>query len=283
MKSYLSLIKFSHTVFALPFALVGFVAGTIHAGHGLDLQKLVCVLVCMVTARSAAMAFNRWADAHFDAMNPRTAVREIPAGIISSSNALVFVLLNCAAFVLSTFFINTLCLALSPVALAVVLGYSYTKRFTPLCHLVLGVGLALAPLGAWLAVTGEFHWLPLSLSGAVLTWVAGFDIIYALQDEEFDRSQGLKSIPAALGGANALRLSEVLHLISAGFILLAGYIGHFGWYYWAAALFFSVMLIRQHLLVKVNDLSRVDMAFFTTNGIASVVFGVFVILDMLIK
>jgi 4-hydroxybenzoate polyprenyltransferase len=182
MKKYLSLIKFSHTIFALPFAAVGFSLAVKATGGGLSLQKLMAVVLCMVFARSAAMAFNRYLDRRFDALNPRTATREIPAGQISPRNALLFTISSSALFIATTWAINPLCFALSFVALAVILFYSYTKRFTPLCHLVLGVGLALAPIGAYLAVTGQFAVLPLLLSGAVFCWVAGFDIIYALQD-----------------------------------------------------------------------------------------------------
>jgi 4-hydroxybenzoate polyprenyltransferase len=187
----------------------------------------------------------------------------------------------CAAFIVTTAFINPLCLALSPVALAVVLGYSYTKRFTPLCHLVLGVGLSLAPIGAFLAVTGAFAFLPVLFSLAVLCWVSGFDIIYALQDVEFDRSQGLHSIPARMGRAGALRVSRALHVLSAAFIVWAGLGGGFGAIFWVGAALFCAMLVYQQSLVRPDDLSRVNLAFMTANGVASVVFGVLAILDIL--
>jgi 4-hydroxybenzoate polyprenyltransferase len=237
----------------------------------------------MITARSAAMAFNRYLDSHFDAKNPRTAIREIPAGIISRGSALRFVIINCLVFITATFFINRICFFLSPVALFVILFYSYTKRFTALCHLVLGVGLSLAPIGAYLAVTGEFALLPILFSFTVLFWVSGFDIIYALQDEEFDKSQQLHSIPAALGKAKALRVSELLHLLSAVCVISAGMYGHFGWWYWIGIAVFVGMLIYQHSIVKPNDLSKVNIAFMTANGIASVVFAVFVLLDIFIN
>ena len=286
VRHYLSLVKFSHTVFAMPFALVGFFLAAFPRGGGArawsDLwPTLAGVVLCMVTARSAAMAFNRWLDRHFDARNPRTAIREIPAGIVSPEGALRFTLLMSAAFVATTGFINLLCLALSPVALAVVLGYSYTKRFTPLCHLVLGVGLALAPIGAYLAVTGAFAVLPLLFSFAVLCWVSGFDIIYALQDVEFDRSQGLHSTPARMGRAGALRVSRGLHLLAAGFIAAAGLAGGFGVAFWLGAAVFCGMLVYQQSLVRPDDLSRVNLAFMTANGVASVVFGVLALLDIL--
>ena len=238
------------------------------------------ILLCMIFARSAAMAFNRYLDRNFDEKNPRTAVREIPAGIISANSALLFTFIMSALFIATTYFINPLCFYLSPVALLVVLGYSYTKRFTPLCHLVLGLGLSLAPIGAYLAVTGKFDWLPLLFSCTVLFWVSGFDIIYALQDEEFDKTYQLKSIPVWLGKSKALKVSELLHVLSALCVIAAGWLGGFGIWYWIGSALFIGLLIYQHLLVKPNDLSKVNMAFFTTNGIASVLFAVFVIIDI---
>lgn len=237
----------------------------------------------MIFARSAAMAFNRYIDRRIDLANPRTAeVREIPNGTITPKNALAFVIINCVLFIATTYFINPLCFYLSPIALFVVLGYSLTKRFTALCHLVLGVGLALAPIGAYLAVTGTFAWLPLFFSFAVLFWVSGFDIIYALQDEEFDKQQKLHSIPVLLGKKNALMLSVFLHLITASCVVYAGYFGDFGLYYWIGCGIFIALLLYQHLIVKPNDLSKVNLAFFTTNGVASVLFAVFVLLDIFI-
>lgn len=309
-KNYLSLVKFSHTIFAMPFALIGFFLGIrdyVFEGYLLNqpycvyvgtskpdfpsistlanqhISKFVFVILCMVFARSAAMAFNRWLDKNFDAKNPRTAVREIPAGVIKSNNALLFVIINCVLFIACTFFINKICFYLSPVALFVVLFYSYTKRFTALCHLVLGVGLSLAPIGAYLAVTGQFAWLPILFSFAVLFWVSGFDIIYALQDEEFDKSNQLHSIPAALGKSKALMISNILHVLSAACVITAGMYGHWGALYWIGVVFFCGLLIYQHTLVKPNDLKKVNLAFFTTNGIASVVFAIFVILDLFIN
>jgi len=242
--------------------------------------KFLLVILCMVFARSAAMAFNRYLDRNFDAKNPRTAIREIPSGILKANSVLLFTVVNCTLFIICTFFINKLCFYLSPIALAVVLGYSYTKRFTPLCHLVLGLGLSLAPIGAYLAVAGQFSLLPVLFSLAVIFWVSGFDIIYALQDEEFDKSQRLYSIPATLGKAKALRVSELLHLLSALSIIIAGVLGSFGWLYWIGVVLFVGMLIYQHSLVKPGDLRRVNLAFMTSNGIASVVFSIFVIADL---
>lgn len=298
VKNYLSLVKFSHTIFALPFAMIGFFLAVTANGRGWILElipgwhtgytigdtigKFLLILVCMVTARSAAMAFNRYLDRSFDAKNPRTAIREIPKGIISAESALRFVILNCVLFIAATFFINRICFFLSPVALFVILFYSYTKRFTPLCHLVLGLGLSLAPIGAYLAVVGQFNVLPILFSFAVIFWVSGFDVIYALQDVDFDQSQELYSIPSVLGKVKALRVSELLHVASAACVIAAGIYGHFHFIYWAGIAVFTGMLIYQHSIVKPNDLSKVNIAFMTANGIASVVFGVLVIADLII-
>lgn len=296
VKKYLSLVKFSHTIFAMPFALIGFFLGITYLqkhpqvgelifqataidGWGM---KLFLVLACMVTARSAAMAFNRYLDRSFDAKNPRTAIREIPAGIISANSALRFVVLNGVLFVAATYFINDLCFFLSPVALFVILFYSYTKRFTPLCHIVLGLGLSLAPIGAYLAVTGRFDILPILFSMTVIFWVSGFDVIYALQDVEFDQSQQLYSIPSVLGKVKALRVSEILHLCSSVCVIAAGIYGGFHGLYWMGIIVFVGMLVYQHSIVKSNDLSKVNIAFMTANGIASVVFALFVIGDLLL-
>jgi 4-hydroxybenzoate polyprenyltransferase len=285
MKDYLSLIKFSHTVFAMPFAFVGFFLATYFHGDGLSWNLLLLVLLCMVFARSAAMAFNRYLDRDVDKENPRTAQREIPAGVISPKAALWFIVVNSVLFVVTTWFINMLCFLLSPIALMVILGYSYTKRFTFLCHFVLGLGLSLAPIGAWIAVTGRFEALPLLYSAAVLLWVAGFDIIYALQDESFDRAHALKSVPVIMGKADGLRLSKVLHVLSGLLILYGSWwldqmTEAFGLWHWLGTVCFLGLLIYQHTLVKANDLSRVNLAFFTTNGIAGVAFGALMVLDI---
>ncbi len=281
VQNYLSLIKFSHTVFALPFAIIGFLLGTQNKLGTVNYKLLILVIACMVFARSAAMAFNRYIDRHIDKINPRTFVREIPSGVIQPSSALYFVIVNCVLFISCTYFINPLCFYLSPIALVVVLGYSYTKRFTALCHLVLGTGLALAPIGAYLAVTGSFSSIPLYFSFAVLFWVSGFDIIYALQDEEFDKQHNLQSIPVIIGKKNALTLASVFHLVCATLLLIPAFNPLFGLYYKIGLAFFIALLLYQHSLVKANDLSKINLAFFTTNGIASVVFAVFFILDFI--
>ena len=284
---YFSLIKFSHTIFAMPFAFIGFFLGLRSLGGqwtwDLMGRRLLLVIACMVFARSAAMAFNRYLDRSFDAENPRTAIREIPTGKIPPARALLFTVISALLFAVSAWLINPICFALSPVALAVVLGYSYTKRFTALCHLVLGIGLSLAPIGAYLAVTGAFSLLPILFSLAVIGWVSGFDIIYALQDEEFDRSHQLHSVPAWLGKAQALTVSRLLHAFSFAAIVWAGFTGGFGWSYMVGTGIYGGMLIYQQLLVSPRDLSRVNIAFMTANGIASVFFAIFVITDILIR
>jgi 4-hydroxybenzoate polyprenyltransferase len=280
VSDYFSLIVFSHTIFAMPFAVIGYLLAVkfTHAEFSFHLFGLV--IACMIFARTAAMGFNRYIDRDIDAKNQRTAIREIPAGKISPGNALALVMVSSLLFVLATFLINDICFYLSPIALLVVLGYSYTKRFTALCHVILGIGLSLAPIGAWLAVTGKFAWLPLFYSFAVIFWVSGFDMIYALQDENFDRENKLNSIPAWLGVKGALRVSEIFHLISLFFIFFAGWYAHFGIFYWIGCGFYFFLLIYQHSIVKPNDLSRVNRAFGTTNGVASVIFATFVILEL---
>lgn len=283
MKNYFSLITFSHTIFALPFALIGFTLGITQPGARFEWLDLVFVLLCMVFARSAAMAFNRYVDADIDKDNVRTATREIPSGKISKPKALRYVILNSIGFMISAGMLNMLCLYLSPVALLVILGYSYTKRFTWLCHFILGIGLSLAPIGAYIAVTEHFQILPIIFSLAVFTWVAGFDIIYALQDEEFDKQHKLYSLPAKLGKANALIVSIIVHVNTVILLYYAGMYIKFGYLYWIGMGLFTAALVYQHLIVKPDDLSRVNRAFFTANGIASVVFGIFVITDLFVQ
>ena len=280
VNNYLSLVKFPHTIFALPFALLGFSLATIHKSDSVSWTLLLLVLLCMLFARNAAMSFNRWADRDIDEINPRTAQREIPAKIIGHRSALIFSIVNALLLVAATWFINPLCFYLSPVALIVIMGYSLTKRFTALSHFVLGLGLALAPTGAYLAVTGTFNWIPVIISLSVLCWVSGFDIIYALQDDDFDRENHLRSMPVMLGRKNALNLSLVLHIITAILLIVAGIEGNFKAIYWVGLGIFSILLFYQHSIVKYNDLRKVNVAFFTLNGIASIVFSVFAITDL---
>lgn len=288
MKDFLSLVKFSHTIFALPFALLGFTLAISKPEYSFSWDKLILVILCMVTGRNAAMAFNRYIDRDIDLKNPRTQSREIPSGIISPRNAMLFVLINSILFMLFSYWLNFLCFILSPVALLIILGYSYTKRFTFLCHLILGLGLSLAPIGAYLAVTATFDIIPIIYGVVVLFWVAGFDIIYALQDEEFDKSLNLYSIPEVMGKKNALLISNILHLCCGILLVISGLLmkesySAIGIIHWVGVAVFLGLLGYQHILVKPDDLSRVNKAFFTTNGIASVLFSIFVITDLILQ
>lgn len=277
---WFSLVKFSHTVFAMPFALIGFSLAVAGEEYSFSWRLLILVILCMIFARNAAMGFNRVADRKYDALNPRTKNREIPAGVIGPRSAGFFVALNALLFIVAAGFINRLTLWLSPIALIVVLGYSYTKRFTSLSHFILGMGLSLAPIGAYISVTGRFDILPLIYSFIVITWVGGFDIIYSLQDDDFDKSNELHSIPSATGRKKAIGISSGVHLLSFLFVVVAGFLGETGWLFWVGAGIFTALLIYQHLLVKPDDLSRVNLAFATTNGIASIVFCLFTIADL---
>ncbi len=263
---YLSLVKFSHSVFALPFAL----QGAWMASGGLpEARTLALVVLCAVAARTAAMAFNRLVDRKLDAENPRTSTREIPAGLVSLRGATLLILGSAAVFVGGSFALNPLCGQLSPAVLAVLLGYSYFKRFSSLAHLVLGLSLGLAPLGAWLAVRGDFggDLRPvLLLAAGVLTWVAGFDLIYASQDAAYDRERGLFSIPARLGLPFALRASSGLHVAAVACFVGQGLLGGYGLPFWVALAVASALLAWEHAIVSPEDLSRVNVAFFTLNG-----------------
>jgi 4-hydroxybenzoate polyprenyltransferase len=283
LRHYLSLVKFSHTIFAMPFAFIGYSIAVTGEGQSASLKLLVLVVLCMVFARNAAMGFNRVADRKFDALNPRTRTREIPSGIINTRSATLFVIINSILFIITAGFINKLTLILSPVALLVILGYSLTKRFTFLCHFILGLGLSLAPIGAYISVTGRFDLLPLLFSFIVITWVGGFDIIYALQDDEFDNENKLFSIPSVLGRRRAIIVSATVHFLTFIFVVLAGLKGPGGTLYWLGAGLFTGFLVFQHRLVKHDDLSRVNVAFATMNGLASVVFAFFVILDLVLR
>ncbi len=283
IKNYLSLVKFSHTVFAMPFALIGFSLAVSSAEYHFSLKLLLLVILCMVFARNSAMGFNRVADRRIDALNPRTSNRDIPSGKISTFSASAFVAANVILFIVATAFINRLTLCLSPVALIIILGYSLTKRFTSLCHFILGLGLSLAPIGAYISVTGKFNLVPVIYSLLVLTWSGVFDIIYALQDDDFDRANNLHSVPSSTGRKRALTISGLVHFITFLLVIAAGVEGHAGYLFWVGALIFTAMLVYQHLIVKPDDLSRVNLAFGTTNGIASVVFAIFVISDLVIR
>jgi 4-hydroxybenzoate polyprenyltransferase len=281
VRNYFSLVKFSHTVFALPFALIGFSLAVSKDDFNFSIRLLLLVILCMIFARNAAMGFNRLADKNFDELNPRTRKREIPSGIIGIRAAAAFVFINAILFIITAGFINRLTLFLSPVALLIILGYSLTKRITSLCHFILGLGLCLAPIGAYISVTGQFSILPLIYSLIVLTWVSGFDIIYALQDDEFDKSNQLHSLPSTTGRKKALLISIFVHLITLVLVLISGFIGKGGLLYWSGAVVFTSLLIYQHTIVRHDDLSKITMAFATTNGIASILFAFFVILDLI--
>jgi 4-hydroxybenzoate polyprenyltransferase len=281
--NYTKLVKFEHTLFALPFAMTGFFMAVEQPGNQLSWKLLALVILCMVFARNSAMGFNRYLDRRFDKMNPRTSGREIPAGIIAPGSALLFVVINAAFFIITTWFINTLCFFLSPVALFVILFYSYTKRITSLCHFILSLGLAIAPVGAYLAVNAHFDWSPILLGTIVFFWVSGFDIIYALQDEDFDKEMKLKSIPALVGKKNALRISELVHLLTAVLVICFSFLLKGNIFIYSGAVIFMGLLFYQHSIIKYNDLSRVNLAFFTTNGIASVLFAVFIITGLLVS
>jgi 4-hydroxybenzoate polyprenyltransferase len=266
----------------MPFAIIGFILGVTDNEHPFSFRLLILIILCMVFARNAAMGFNRLADREFDSLNPRTDKREIPSGKIGPKSAAVFVIINSILFIAAAGFINNLTLVLSPVALLIILGYSLTKRITYLCHFILGLGLSLAPIGAYISVTGTFNILPVIYSFIVLTWVSGFDIIYALQDDEFDKIHNLHSLPSAAGRKKALTISVIVHFITFILIVTAGLSGKGNLLYWIGAFIFTALLVWQHLLVKPEDLSRVTLAFQTTNGIASILFALFVILDLVV-
>ena len=270
LSTYARMIKISHTLFAMPFALAAAVLAW--RIEGFQWLQLLLIVLCMVFARSAAMGFNRVVDRDIDAKNPRTAVREIPAGSISVGAAWAFTAGSALLFALCAWALSPLCAALSPIVLVVICGYSLTKRFTALCHLFLGLALALAPSCAWIAITGGLSATPLVLSGIVGTWVAGFDIIYALQDADFDRDEGLHSIPSALGRKGALVVSALLHVLTLGGLLALPLTTELGWPYWPGVVLIAGILAYEHWIVRPDDLSRVNQAFFQLNGYVSLAF-----------
>ncbi len=277
----LQMVKFEHTIFALPFAMISMILAARDTPSGLPSGRVIFwILMAMVGARSAAMAFNRLADSAIDSENPRTAARHIPAGTLSRAQVILFLVVSLGLFEGAAWQLNRLCLLLSPVALLFLLGYSYTKRFTALCHLVLGFAIGLAPLGAWIAVRGDWSPLPALLGLTVMLWIGGFDIIYALQDYEFDsQDPRLFSLPKRIGKANALRVSRLMHLLMLATLIYIG-VG-FGLHFWyfAGVGVAGGLIAWEQSLVKPDDLSRVNLAFFTLNGWVSVSLFVFVILD----
>ncbi|MYF98818.1 4-hydroxybenzoate octaprenyltransferase [Candidatus Poribacteria bacterium] len=278
LRIILEMIKFEHTVFALPFAIMS----AFIAAEGLpSLAKLGWILVAMVGARSCAMAFNRLADAEIDSKNPRTVTRAIPAGLITKGSVWVFTIVSAALLVFAAWRLNPLAFALSPVALLVIMGYSYTKRFTALSHFWLGLALSISPVGAWIAIKGQFDWTPIILCNVVLLWTAGFDIIYACQDVNFDRKHGLHSIPARIGVRWALWLSSALHVIAVGLLFSIPLLTELGLFYHIGVGIVVLIFIYEHAIVKPNDLSRVNLAFFTLNGMISLVLMALSIADIL--
>lgn len=279
-----NLVRLPHTIFALPFALVGVVLASYVAP--ITWKAVMWVVVAFTTARFAAMGFNRIVDREIDARNPRTRAREIPSGAMTVREAGVAVVIASVIFFAAAWQLNTLCLLLAPVALAWVLFYSYTKRFTRWSHLVLGVGLSIAPVGGYLAITGQWSdpwWMLIALAIAVATWVGGFDILYALQDVSFDRENGLYSVPAAFGEANALGIARILHLTTVAGLALAGVGAGAGLFYFLGVLVAAALLLYEHSLVRANDFSRLDAAFFTMNGVISIVFLGFVFTERLLR
>jgi 4-hydroxybenzoate polyprenyltransferase len=279
-----NLVRLPHTVFALPFALVGVVLASYVAP--ITVSDVVWVVVAFTTARFAAMGFNRIVDREIDARNPRTKSREIPSGAMSVREAAVAVTIASLVFFVAAWQLNTLCLVLAPVALAWVLAYSYTKRFTRWSHLVLGVGLSIAPVGGYIAISGHWSdpwWMLIALAIAVATWVGGFDILYALQDVSFDRENGLYSVPSTFGEANALNIARVLHLTTVAALAIAGLGAGAGVLYFVGVVVAAGLLLYEHSLVKPNDFSRLDAAFFTMNGVISIVFLGFVFVERLLR
>lgn len=283
LSKYLRLVRFAHTIFAMPFALMAFTYALCTTAASFSWWLLLQVVLCMVFARNVAMGFNRWADRRIDAENPRTANREIPAGVVSPRGAAIFVVVNAVLFVLTACTINALTAWLSPVALAVIVAYSYCKRFTALSHLVLGLSLAIAPAGAYIAVTGTLTVAPCLLSLLVMTWCAGFDIIYALQDRDFDRTHALHSIPAAMSIGGALWVSAVLHVVSIAALWgFASYCPVSAWT-WTGCALFTALVVVEHLLVTPSSQRNIGIAFGTLNGLASLTLAAFIITGLLLQ
>ena len=279
--TFARMIKFSHTLFALPFALAA--ATLASRGVGLPVWRLVEIVAAMVGARTAAMGFNRIVDRQIDARNPRTAGREIPRGLVSLRAAWTMTIAATALFVAAAALLGPLCLALTPVALLLLFGYSLTKRFTALCHLVLGLAIAAGPAGAWIAVRGDFGLIPALLMAAVATWIGGFDILYALADRDFDRAAGLHSIPVRLGVPAALLTSALLHVLTVTALLALAPLAHLGGIYIGGVAVVTALLVWEHAIVRPGDLSRLNLAFFNLNGYVSVVFLAATVTDVLAK
>ncbi|MCC8036092.1 MAG: putative 4-hydroxybenzoate polyprenyltransferase [Rikenellaceae bacterium] len=282
VSKYLSLVKFGHTVFALPFAMAGYVYALLSTGAEFQWILLIQILLCMVFARNTAMGFNRWADRKIAADNPRTAGREIPAGKIAPKAAVLFTAANAVGFLVVAATINKLTLLLAPVALFIITGYSFTKRFTAWSHIVLGTALAIAPVGAYIAVTGTVAVVPMILASIVLTWVGGFDILYSLQDAHFDREHGLHSVPARFNPTGAVWISLILHMITAYAVYILGRYVNAGWIYWTGGAVFIALLILQHFVFRPTKTSRIAASFGIINGISSIIFAASAIADMIV-
>ena len=273
------MIKFEHTVFALPFAFTGAVLA---AGGLPSLRQILWITVAMVGGRSAAMGFNRWADRTYDAVNPRTRERALPKGLVTPFQVVLFIAVSAAVFVFAAYMLNPLAFRLSPVALVIVFFYSYTKRFTYMSHVVLGLAISLSPIGAWIAVSGTIELPALVLGAAVLFWLVGFDVLYALQDREFDTKAGLYSIPARFGVRRSLWISRAAHLATVIALASLYFLLALGGLYLLGVLIAAVLLVYEHSLVKENDLSKLDIAFFTMNGYLSVAVFLFTLFDSLV-
>jgi 4-hydroxybenzoate polyprenyltransferase len=275
-----SLVKFSHSVFALPFAMIMVVL--IARSQSISATHLLALLVCIVSARTAAMGFNRLVDARIDSINPRTRNREIPSGVVSRFEGVALTTVAALLFFVGAAVLGVHCLVLAPLVLGVLFGYSYMKRWSALCHLILGIALALAPGGVWYALTAEWSWLPVPLMGAVALWVAGFDILYSCQDEEFDKTHGLFSVPSLVGAQRAVRVAGLCHLGSVALLIVSGSLFDAGALFYAGVSVFSLLLVSQYVAIGKRGLACVDHVFFTRNGAASVLLFVFVLLDALI-
>lgn len=281
-RNLLEMIRFSHTVFAFPFALMGATLASLVSGSAPSAGQIFWICVAMVGARSAAMGLNRIIDARIDAGNPRTATRHIPAGKVSRQEAWLFVSISTGLMLWAAWMLNPLCFTLAPGALSLFVLYAYCKRFTSLAHVVLGLCLAGAPIGAWIALRGDLQWPVVALGLAVLFWVAGFDIFYALQDVDFDRQQGLHSIPARLGTARAILVGKIFHGVMVALLALLPLGVPLGWIYYFGLFVICCLIAYEHQLVKPDDLSKLDAAFFNMNGYISVTIFLFTLVDALL-
>lgn len=280
IKTWGSLVKFSHSIFALPFAAS--MAMIIQRDRSLTIREILLLLICIVTARTAAMAFNRLVDRDIDKENPRTVMRELPQGIVSVGSVRALIVISSSLFIFAASMLGNLPFALSPLVLILLFAYSYTKRFTHFSHIVLGFCLSIAPGGVWIALQNQWSWIPVPLMVAVICWVAGFDILYSCQDKDFDQSQRLFSVPSRFGIENALKISKALHALSIGALLVFGSIAHLGPIYLCGVGIFAYLLWNQHSIVESEGLSRIDAVFFSRNGLASVLLFLFVSLDCLV-